>query len=787
MSPLNRMLARDLWHARGQVAVAAVVVACGIAAFVTMRGTYASLVAARADYYAQARFADLFSSLVRAPLAVADQVAALPGVHAVEARIAVDATLAVPGLDEPATARVLSLPDSGDPALNAVIVTRGRLPSRSRDDELLVSRTFARANKLDPGATLDLLLGGRWHRFTIVGLALSPEFIYEIGRGALFPDNRRFGVMWLPRRVLAGAADMDGAFNDLALSLDAGTGERATLAALDTLLARYGSLGAYARDEQVSWRFLEDELAEIGVSATWIPGIFLGVSAFLLYVVLARLVTQQRGQIGLLKAFGYTDGRVGLHYLVFALATVALGLALALGAGAVLGRAMVRLYADYFHFPALVFRLPAEIVLQAAVLAALAATVGAAGAFHRAAALPPAEAMRPETPASFRRGSLDRAGLTRHLGSGSRMMLRNLARRPWRAAATVLTIAVAVSTVILGRFMFDSIESLMRQQFSQVQREDALVQLRAPRGPAALHAIARLPGVLRAEPLRVLPVRLHAGSRDKRTQLVGLPADGELRRLPARDGRPLSLPDEGVLLTRRLARVLDVARGDRVEFEMLDGARRRFVLPVAGISDEPLGVAAWMDLAALGRVLREDAVLDGALLRIDPMRQGDTWIALRSLPGVSGTTVRVAVIGGIRDALDRSFSVMTSVFTAFACVLVVGVVYNGARVALSERGAELASLRVLGFSRREVAVLLLGEQALLTALALPLGGLLGHALAALLVPVFDRELFRLPLVLRASSYAWAVAIVVVAAGLSSALVGRNIARLDLVAVLKSRS
>jgi putative ABC transport system permease protein len=296
-----------------------------------------------------------------------------------------------------------------------------------------------------------------------------------------------------------------------------------------------------------------------------------------------------------------------------------------------------------------------------------------------------------------------------------------------------------------------------------------------------------LPGVLRAEPFRAIPVRLRAGPRQERTELVGLPADGELRNLVGRRGRPLPLPADGLVLTRRLARQLAVSPGEQVAVEMLDGARRTFELPLAAVSDEPLGMSAWMELAALGRTLREEAVISGALLRIDALRRAATWASLRRLPGVSGITVRAAVIDGIQQALDRSFSVMTAVFTAFSCVLVVGIVYNSARIALSERGSELASLRVLGFSRREVAILLLGEQALLTALALPLGCALGYLLAALLVPVFDRDLFRLPLVLQPGTFAWATAIVVAAAALSGGLVGRDIARLDLVAVLKSRA
>lgn len=786
MTPLARIMLRELWHLRGQVLAAALVVACGIAAFVAMRGTWHSLVVAQQDYYASYRFADVFAGLKRAPLEVAQRIRAIPGVATVDTRVVADVTLDVPGLDEPATGRLVSIPERREPMLNDLALSEGRYVEPGRGDEAIASRTFAEANGLRVGDSIGAVLNGRWTKLTIVGLALSPEYIYEVGTGVVFPDNRHFGVLWIGRPALAAAFRMDGAFNDVALTLAGGATQQDVIDRLDRLLEPYGGLSAYPRRDQVSHRILADEFGEIGITSTWIPALFLGVAAFLLYTVLSRLVSTQRAQIGLLKAFGYSDRKVGLLYLSFALATVAIGAGAGIALGVYLGGLTIDLYADYFHFPRLAFEVPPSLLLEAVLIALAAASVGALAAVRRAAALPPAEAMRPEPPASFRAGTIERSGAARLLPPSLRMIVRNLARRPWRAALSALGVALAIGMMVVGHFGIDASGHLMHVQLDVVKRDDVTVTLREPREAAAREELARLPGVLRAEGFRTVPVWLRNGHRSKKVALTGVDADATLHRLVDRRLRRVGLPPDGVVLGRKLAEILGLAVGDTVVVEVLEGARPTRQVPVAAVVDEYLGLGAWMDRSALARLLREDRLVTGAWLRIDPAHAGQLYARLKQIPAVAGAEVKATVRKVVQDSLDRAFEMFSRVIVGFAAVIVAGTIYNSARIALAERGNELASLRVLGFRQREVVAILLGEQALLVAAAIPLGLAIGYGLAAALVPVFDREMFRLPLVITKLTYAWATLAAIVAALLSGAIVARRIRRLDLIAVLETR-
>lgn len=783
---LWRVLLRDLLHLRGQLVAAALVVACGVGSLVATQGTHRALLEARDDYYRSHRFADVFAQLVRAPEALAEGIRRIPGVARVDTRIVVEVSADVPGLEEPAAVRIVSIPDRPQAVLNDLRILAGRRPAADARGEVLVSEAFARANRLRAGDDFGALLHGRWTRLTVAGIALSPEFVYELGPGTLFPDNRRFGVVWMQREALAAAFDMRGAFNDLAVALSAGAVAQEVIAAIDRQLRPYGGLGAYPRDDQLSHRFLTDELGELGVMTTTMPSLFLAVAAFLLYVVLARLVAMQRAQVGLLKAFGYSDLRIGLHYLGFAMAAVALGLALGLPLGFVLGRGFVDVYRDFFHFPQLAFRLDPVLLTTAVGVSALSAAAGALAAVRRAARLAPAESMRPEPPAAFRAGLSAGGAGTGSLPLPVRMILRNLARRPWRALASVLGIALAVGLMVLGRFAVDAPEHMLAMQFTSVQRDDVTVIFDETRGPEAALAIARMDGVLQAEPFRIVPAWLRHGHRGKRVEVTGLPADGELRRLIDRDGRVVELPERGLVLGEKLARLLGVAPGDTVSVEVLEGRRPVLEVPVVRVVDELLGLGAYMEAGALSRLLGEDRTVSGARLRILGDEAEAFHARLKRLPAVAGVAVRDAIRRSMRESMDRAFFFFSGVLVTFSCVIIAGVVYNSARIALSERGNELASLAVLGFTNREVGVLLLGEQAMLLLAAIPAGLGLGYGMCALLVPMFDRELFRVPLVIARMSYVYPILAAVVAGVLSGLLVARRIRDLDLVAVLKTR-
>lgn len=786
MTPLNQKLIRDLWHLRGQVIAVALVVACGIATYVTMRSSYDSLVASRDTYYEAYRFADVFANLKRAPEPLSAEIQKIPGVATMQTRVVLEVTLDVPGLDEPATARLVSIPERRTPILNDLYIRQGRYVEPGRRDEVLVSEAFAEANRLKVGQSVGAVINGRWEQLRIVGVALSPEYVHEIRAADVFPDRRRFGILWMSRDALGPAFDMEGAFNDVTLSLAPGASEAEVIDRLDDLLDRYGGLGAYGRDEQESHRFLSDEIEQDRITGIIIPSIFLGVAAFLIHMVLSRLVATQRDQIAVLKAFGYTNVAVGVHYLKFALVAVLAGTVAGTALGFWFGVKLAEVYKQFFRFPLLQFEMGVETAGLAIAISGGAAFLGAILAVRRVVALPPAEAMRPEPPANFRAGLLERIGLQKLFSPAVRMIVRNIDRRRWKAALSILGIALAVAVLVVGRYSFDALDYIIEVHFRTAQREDVTISFNEPLTSRARYDVTHLPGVLRAETFRTVPARLRFENRSKRVALLGIKPDGELRTLLDRQLRKVDLPAEGLMLSAKLAEILGAAAGDTVTVEVLEGERPIRTVPVVRLVDEWIGLSAYMDARALNRLMREGETISGAYLEIDPKSAPQLYSLIKRTPAISGAAFREMMLKSFLEMVAQSLTISTTVLIVFACVIAFAMVYNSARVALSERGHELASLRVLGFTQREVSVMLLGEQALLTLAAIPLGFAVGFGICALLAKMMNTELYRMPLIVSGESYAFASVIVAAAVVLSGLLILKRLYSLDLVAVLKTR-
>lgn len=426
MRALDRKLLRDLWQVRGQALAISLVIGAGVAMFIMYLSTFHSLRLTQRAYYDRYRFANVFAGLKRAPLELRDRVAEIPGVARVDARVVVDVTLDVPGLPEPATGRLVSMPVPAQPTLNDVFLRRGRLIAPGRPDEVLVSEGFALTRGLEPGDAVGAVINGRRRRLRIVGIALSPEYVYSIRPGELMPDDSRFGIFWMERRALASAFNMEGAFNNLAIRLLPGASESDVIARLDRLLAPYGGLGAIPRALQTSHWYLDNELSQLQGVGLIIPIIFLAVAAFLLNVVLMRIVSVQREQIAALKALGYTNLELGAHYTKFSVAIGIAGAALGTAGGAWLGAGMTSIYNNFFRFPILQYRLPSNVVGGAVLVSFVAAVLGASGAVRRAVGPHPPRRCGPS-----RRPGTARAGSSgRDSGACSR------SRRAWSSATS---------------------------------------------------------------------------------------------------------------------------------------------------------------------------------------------------------------------------------------------------------------------------------------------------------------------------------------------------------------
>jgi len=786
MRAIDRKLLRDAWHYRSQLGAIVAVVLCGIALFVSLRSMNGYLRGSRDRFYEDYRFADVFLSLKRAPTAVAQQAAALPGVASVEARIVMEATIDVPGLEEPAVGRLVSIPVPFAASINEPYVTAGRWPAVDEPDGILASDAFAQANGLMPGDSIGAVLHGRWRWLHITGTAVSPEYVYMIGGANIFPDNRRYGVLWMGREQLADVFDMTGAFNDLSVRIRPGAAEDELIATLDALFHPYGGLGAYGREDQMSHLFLDGEIEETRVTSVLLPAIFLGVTAFLLHIVLSRLVGTQREQVATLKAFGYSNGDVALHYLGLSLVPVLIGSALGALLGVYLAGQLAVVYSRFFQFPSAVFHADWGVVLEAIVIGGGAGIVGALSTAIRSARMPPAESMRPQAPPRFRPGVLEQFKSFRRLGPPAHIISRNIERRPGKALATILGLALAGGLVVAILAMYDAIDFMKEVQFQEVMREDVMVTFESPKSHGAMSSVARLPGVMQVEPFRAVPVRLRSGPYENRTVILGLDARGELRRIVGKDDQRLASPSHGLLLSSILARVLHVRTGDRVTVDVLEGSRPTLDVLVAGITDELIGTPAYMETDALARLSGNGPSMSGAFVVADPRLADSLYTTLKRLPAVSGVSVRDVQLRGFEDTIAESFNISLFMTLGFAIVIAFGIVYNSARVALSERGRELASLRVLGFTKAEVATMLLGEQVILTIASLPAAMGIAWGLCWLVATRFESELFRFPVLIETRSWVIGFTVIAVAGVLSALAVRGRIARLDLIEVLKTR-
>jgi len=786
MHPLDRKLVRDLASMKGQMIAVALVMACGLAVMIMARSLIHSLDVTRAEYYEKHRFAELFSDLKRAPNSLRPRLAEIPGVAAVETSVKGRAVLDIPGMKEPADGAIHSLPDDRPQTLNLLFLRSGRLPRPGGKNEVAIGEAFAEAHGFRPGDYVDATIRGLRERLWITGIVLSPEYVFESRPGDTMPDNRRFGVFWMSERDLSIALDLDGAFNRVAVDLAPGASPRAVMADLDRMLKPYGGLIAYGRKDHASALRLDDELRILRGFAVVFPAIFLGIAAFMTSAAISRLVKLQREQIAQLKAFGYSSAAVGWHYMKFALVIVAAATVLGGILGLILATNVVNLYHMFFRFPSLELLPDWRAISSALLISTAAVALGVSGAVRLAVKLAPAEAMRPEPPAEFKPTVVERLGLAHFFSASLRMALRNIERKPFQSLFTTLGLALATAIPIVPGAMRDGIAYLMDFQWSHVQRQTATMGLVEAGSAHSFNALRHLPGVMDIEPFRSVPSRIVYGHKERRVSINGITRDPRLSRHLNEKGIPVTLPPGGLLVSAKLAEILGVVPGDVVRIEVQEGRRPVLEIPIGGTVTDYAGMSAYMEIDALRREMKEGPTISGAHVSVDPASWDQFLEKIRETPVIASLSVTRTARESFRKSTGEMMDSIQLIYFGFSVIVSFGVVYNGARIALSERGRDLATLRVVGFTHREVAGVLIGELAMLTLAAIPAGLLFGSALANLLVVGVSTETVRMPLVLTSRTFTTAVLIVLASSTFSFAIVSRRIRNLDLIGVLKAR-
>ena len=809
LSVLDKKLLRDARRLYAQIIAIALVMACGVATIIIGVGAYRSLDQTRAAFYDRYHFANVFVSAVRAPRYLLERINKIEGVASSELRLVEPVILDIAGMVEPAAGIVISVPNIGEAKLNQIYLRKGRMPQEGRNNEVVVLEGFAKAHGFEPGNSFTAIIKGQKQSLRIVGIGLSPEYIYSIGPGDMIPDPARFGVIFMSEKLLTGLLDMEGAFNNLSVSTLTGTIEDNVVEELDLILKPYGGAGAYKREDQVSHLFLDAELTQLNAMARIIPPIFLFVSAFLINMILGRVITLEREQIGLLKAVGYSNLNIGWHYAKLVILVALIGLTIGGIAGTWLGQGMARLYSGFFSFPFLIFDRSVDLYVVAGGVTIFSALIGAAKAIWSTVTLPPAVAMRPPAPIAYRSffgGLLPTFSFFSQL---TIMAFRHILRHPLRTGLTITGVSLSVALLVTAMFSTDSLDHVIDTIFHRADRQDVVLTFSSERGRTAWTEVEKLPGVLRAEPVRTVPVILRNGLYEERLSITGISDDTVLSRILDLDLNSMNPPGTGIMVSEKVASELSVKGGDYLEVELLEQGRKIVMLPVVsvtsavsaedvvqtplfigqpviGLTQSYVGMTAYMQLEKLNRMIGEGPRISGANLLVDTSRLPQLYKAIKETPGVATIALQDKSQQKFRETIDQNIQMMMTVYIVLAIIITFGVIYNSARIQLSERARELASLRVFGFTRAEVSSVLLTELGVIVLFAQPLGWLLGYAFSLAVTKGFETEAFRVPLVINPSTFAQSSLIVLGSALITAMLVRRRINNLDLIKVLKTR-
>lgn len=783
---LKRKLWRDIKANYGAYLACAGVLVIGLMLYVSLSVILENLIFSRDAYYQQYGFADGFARFSKGPATLTREIEDIKGVHRAVGRIVQEAFIYDPSGENTTSVRFVSFNDLNQP-VNRFRIEKGRTPVSGRK-EILVSPAFLKANEYRIGDYIPLIIKGREVKFKITGTAISPEYVYEIPGGhMLAPDPKAFGVAFVPYRTVAPLYNMDGQVNDIVFTLDGGTEFSNVKTTVEKTLGHYGMTGLVPRKDQLSNSMLAQEITGLKGSASTTPVIFLMVAAAILYIMLRRMIEQQRGQIGVLKAFGFSDREIITHYLSYSVLISGIGGFLGGLAGSGLSFSLAKLYQQYYNIPNLSGRFSPEYVAAATLLSVVFGVIAGYQGSKRVTKLSPAEAMRPSAPPMGKNTLVERLNFFwKVLSTRARMAVRNVFRSRQRTVITILGVACAFSMMVAARGMFDSSFYLIDFQYDQVERYDLKVILRQYVDKVEGVSTAKhLDGIDKAEPLLEVPVTLTHRWLKKDTVITGLPKDVTLYRLLTSKGETVKPPRDGLVISAQLAKTLNLKPGDKVTVKPLVGDGEKVQVTVRKVIPQYVGVGSYMDLDSLSTLLKSSPVASSMLVKVAPEKL--PLVRKQLQEGRNVLTIQDKTkIKAQFEQLMESNQASQYILLFFSFVLGFAIVYNVNLISLSERERELATLMVLGMTEREVGRILLAEQTMLGLAAMFLGVPLGYSMLYGIANASATELFSMPLIVLPESFLVAAAGTVIFILAAQWKVQGKVSNLSMLDVLKQQ-
>ncbi|WP_339735419.1 FtsX-like permease family protein [uncultured Gimesia sp.] len=763
MKVLHRKLLRELFAAKGVLAAIISIIAVGIGCFIAMSSTYDNLEYSRKNYYRLCHMADFSVELKKVPIGDLATLTDVPGVINILPRIIFEVTASLEGVEKPLSGKVVSLPAHENAPINSIVIKQGSYFTDQRQEEVIVNDAFARAHNLRPGDRIQLILNNRLQDLLIVGTAISSEYVYLIGPGGLVPEPETYGVFYLKHNYAEDVFGFEGAANQilgqLAPEFQNANRVRQVLDQLELNLDDFGVFSTTPLEQQSSHWFLKSEIDGLKVSATILPTIFLIVAALALNLLMSRMAEQQRTVVGTFKALGYSNQEMFLHFIQFGLLIGIAGGIFGTLIGYSLAGAMTAQYRNFFEFPSLTNQMYPRVILLGMLISVFFAVLGTFRGVRSVVRLSPAEAMRPKPPLRARRILLEKIQVFWNaLDFRWQLVLRDIFRNRTRTLGGLLSATVGAMLLLVTFSMYDSAFALLDFQYDKLLLSDIDIGFKDDHDYSAFYESQQIPGVDYAEPLFQVGCTLKNGIHEKKVGIIGILSDARLTIPRDTAGARVEVPQTGILVTRKLADILQVQAGDSIKMIPVSGDRIARQVPVMKIIDSYLGLSVYADFHYLNRLMGESSSLTSVQLKTNP-RPAVTRQIYRELKQVPA----IQSVNSIRDQKDKlqevlveQMVVMIVVVIIFSCLIFFGSILNASLISLSERQQEIATLRVLGYTPAEVGSIFLRESLCINLPGILLGLPTGYWAAKGINIAYDTELFRMPFTIGTMSWVYTV-------------------------------
>lgn len=783
MKKLDKRLLRTIRQSKGQFISLTVVIIVALIVYVSFSMVADQLYNSIYQYYKETNFAHIFVDVNKVPTNVVDELLLIDGVDQVQGRVVSDVPLRVENPNEKVNIRIVSVPSSED-QINSLFVLNGeKLKSGTRTTSVLQQFFIGREMKI--GDTLNPFIGGREYSLEIVAEVGSPEYIYLMeNEQALLPDEKSFGVLYVPEDFAQSAFGFGGSYNNIVVTIDHAHENRMDIIAdnIEDKLDRYGVRSIVTRDNHLSHSVMMQEVESLELMSQAMTIIFLLVASIVISIMISRIVKKDRIGIGVLKGLGYGNREILMHYVKYSIAIGLTGSVIGILMSIPVSRMLVSLYIQYMNIPLFKSEINNKYLIMGTLLTtlfcALAGLIGARSVLK----ITPADAMRPETPKTGKRMWIESfQGIWKKVTFSWKMVLRNISRTKKRASFLVVGIALTFAITMLPVFMSTIWDTLFERQYTDLQKMDYSIDFVTPMDKSSLLELEQLTEIDYMEPKVEIPFELEVGWRKEIINVVGVQRDTKMYGFHTESGREVELPQKGLILTNILARQLNVGPGDLISINSIIPGVSDKTIEVKSVVEQYFGKNAYMDIDQMYDILEERDIVTGVLVNSD-------HDIVRDLRDVKN----IRAINSVQDIRDMIVEYVDLIIASMATMMLFGgilgfaIVYNITIVSINERIMEFSSLRVLGFDKKDIFKLITRENLLMTILGIILGVPIGYLMITGLVDAVSTDMYSIPSVIEPYIYIYSALATIIFVVIAQMATYKKIKNLNFIDALKNR-